>query len=268
MTERPTTRVVCHFSCGAASAVAVKLTLSQHPANEVEIINAFVKEEHSDNQRFLKDCERWFAHPVTQLMDLKYGASTDEVWRRERYMRGLRGASCTRALKGKLLDGFRLPGDVTVIGYTAEERDRFEDFVERHPAVSAKAPLIEANLTKADCLAMVERAGIELPAMYQLGYRNANCVGCIKGGKGYWNKIRVDFPERFEAVAAIEEAIGPSASLFYDAKTKTRMSLRQLPPDAGRDQPEPEISCSFFCDVAEQSIDGRAHSYRTDKERV
>lgn len=251
-------RIICHFSCGAASAVAAKLVLSQHPADEVTIINAFIKEEHPDNQRFLRDCERWFGHPVTQIMDLKYGASTDEVWRRERYMRGLRGASCTRALKGKLLDGFRLRGDVTVIGYTAEERDRFDDFVERHPDVAAKAPLIEAGLSKADCLAMVERAGIELPAMYRLGYRNANCVGCIKGGKGYWNKIRVDFPERFEEVAAIEEAIGPSASLFYDAKTKTRMSLRQLPPEAGRNQEEPEISCSFYCETAERDIEEAA----------
>lgn len=247
----PMERVVVHFSCGAASAVAAKLALAQY--ENVEIINAFVKEEHPDNQRFLKDCEQWFGRPVTQLMDLKYGASTDEVWRRERYMRGLRGASCTRALKGKLLDGFRKPGDVTVIGYTVEEQDRFRDFVERHPDVQAKAPLIEAGLSKADCLAMVERAGIELPAMYRLGYRNANCIGCIKGGKGYWNKIRVDFPERFEAVAAIEEEIGPTAYLFYDEKAGTRMSLRSLPPDAGRDEQENDISCSFFCSIAEES---------------
>lgn len=249
-------RIVCHFSCGAASAVAVKLTLSQYPATQVEVINAFVKQEDPDNRRFLRDCEQWFGHPVTVLMDLKYGASTDEVWRREQYIKSRRGASCTRALKGKLLDGFRLPGDVTVIGYTAEERGRFDNFVERFPDVTAKAPLIEAGLSKADCLAMVERAGIVLPLMYRMGYKNANCVGCIKGGKGYWNKIRVDFPQRFEEVAAIEEAIGPTAYLFYEEKTKTRSSLRQLPPGAGRIQDEPEISCSFYCEVAERDIEG------------
>ena len=31
-----------------------------------------------------------------------------------------------------------------------------------------------------------------------MGYNNNNCIGCIKGGMGYWNKIRVDFPEVFE----------------------------------------------------------------------
>lgn len=248
-------RIVCHFSCGAASAVAAKLALTKyHDTHEVAIINAFVAEEHPDNRRFLADCEKWLDYPITQLADRKYWASTDEVWRRERYMRGLRGASCTRALKGKLLDAFRRPGDVTVIGYTAEEKDRFEDFVERHPDVQAKVPLIEAGLSKADCLAMIQRAGIELPMMYRLGYRNANCIGCIKGGKGYWNKIRVDFPERFEQVAEIEQELGPSAYLFYDPKTKGRISLRDLHPDAGRKEPPQEMSCSFFCEAAEQEL--------------
>ena len=31
--------------------------------------------------------------------------------------------------------------------------------------------------------------------MYDLGYPNNNCIGCIKGGMGYWNRIRKDFPD-------------------------------------------------------------------------
>jgi hypothetical protein len=247
------TRLVVHCSCGAASAVAGKLTLANAAGREVAIVNAYLEEEDKDNRRFLADVERWYGHPVTVLRDEKYGASTDEVWRRERYMKGPRGASCTRALKARILDDFRRPGDVDVIGYTAEEQDRFDDFRERHPGIEVRAPLIEAGLGKADCLAMIERAGIELPLMYRLGFSNANCVGCIRGGKGYWNKIRVHFPKRFAAVAAIEQDIGPSAFLFYDENTKTRFSLNELPPDAGRDQDEPDISCSFFCSIAEAS---------------
>ena len=248
-------RIVCHFSCGAASAVAAKLALAEFkPAHEVAIINAFIKEEHPDNQRFLRDCEKWFDHPVTQLMDLKYGASTDEVWRRAQYIKGQNGASCTRALKARVLDPFRRPGDIDMLGYTAEEQWRLDGFQERFPDVSVRAPLIERGLTKADCLAMVERAGIELPAMYRLGYEHANCVGCVKGGMGYWNKIRVDFPERFETVAAIEQSIGPTAYLFYDKDAKRRFSLRELPPDAGRDEPLPEISCGLFCEAAEKEF--------------
>lgn len=52
-------RHVCQFSCGAASAVATKLTLAHVPREDVLIVNAFIQEEHEDNRRFLTDCERW-----------------------------------------------------------------------------------------------------------------------------------------------------------------------------------------------------------------
>ena len=42
-------RMVCQFSCGAASAVATKLILAEYPPEQVVIVNAFIKEEHEDN---------------------------------------------------------------------------------------------------------------------------------------------------------------------------------------------------------------------------
>ncbi len=251
-----TPRIVCQFSCGAASAVATKLALAQYgPTHEVVIINAFIAEEHIDNRRFLADCERWFMQPVIVLRDEKYGASTHEVWRRKRYIKGPHGAPCSQELKRKLLGSFRQLGDVMALGFTTEEEDRFVDFQEFFPDASVIAPLIEAQLGKADCLAMVERAGIELPLMYRLGYRNANCIGCVKGGEGYWNKIRRDFPDEFEAIARIQDAIGPGAYLFRNRKTGERYSLRDLPPDKGRYQDELDISCSVFCESAEKVFD-------------
>ena len=124
-------RIVCRFSCGAASAVATKLMLEEFPAEQVHIINAFVKEEHPDNRRFLRDCEIWFKHSIIILRDLKYGASTYEVWKKKRYMKGLKGAPCSAALKADLLDAFRLPGDVNVLGYTKGEEGRLERFFDR-----------------------------------------------------------------------------------------------------------------------------------------
>lgn len=50
-------RVVCQFSCGAASAIATKLALAQY-GDRCVIVNAFVEEEHEDSQRFAADCER------------------------------------------------------------------------------------------------------------------------------------------------------------------------------------------------------------------
>ena len=137
------------------------------------------------------------------------------------------------------------------LGFTAEEAERYEDFVERNPERPAVAPLLERGLTKEDCKAMVRRAGIELPLMYRLGYENANCIGCVKGGEGYFRAIREDFPVQFERLAEVQSQIGEGAYLFRDRATGKRYSLRELGPGPAR-RNEALPSCSFFCELAEQ----------------
>ena len=100
---------------------------------------------------------------------------------------------------------FELPNDRQIFGYTAEEQDRVDRFIDANNDVNLWSILIDKGLNKSDCLAMIDRAGIELPAMYSLGYQNNNCIGCVKGGLGYWNKIRNDFPEQFNQMAEIEK---------------------------------------------------------------
>lgn len=249
-------RVVCNFSCGAASAVATKLALAD-ATGPVAIINSYLKEEHPDNRRFLEDCETWFGVAIVRLTDEKYGGSARDVFRRKRYMKGLQGAPCSRALKRDVLDRFMLPSDVRVLGYTYEERDRLDRWIDANSDKKILTPLIDAKLGKADVLAMIERAGLVLPMMYRLGYHNANCIGCVKGGAGYWNKIRRDFPADFEEMAQIEESIGPGARLLRHRSGPLkgqRFYLRELHPDAGRYQDEPTIECGSSCEFAEDLI--------------
>ena len=51
-------RIVCWFSCGAASAIATKLAIAEN-ADKLPLIIAYTEviEEHPDNKRFLADCE-------------------------------------------------------------------------------------------------------------------------------------------------------------------------------------------------------------------
>lgn len=251
------TRYVCQFSCGAASAVATRITIiTQSLAYEVKVINAYVEEEDADNRRFLDDCEKWFGVPITRLRDEKHGASARTVFRQRRYLKGRYGAPCSRALKRDVLNLFDKPGDIKVLGYTYEERDRLDKYIDANPEARVSAPLIDAKLGKADVLAMIERAGLVLPRMYRLGYHNANCVGCVKGGAGYWNKIRRDFPEDFEEMAQIEESIGPGARLLRHRSGPLkgqRFYLRELDPKAGRYEDEPSIECGASCEYVEAS---------------
>ncbi|MGI3746272.1 MAG: hypothetical protein ACRYF8_12360 [Janthinobacterium lividum] len=251
-TDKP--RIVCQFSCGAASAVATKLALAHYSStHDVQIINAFLANEHEDNRRFLADCEVWFDRQVTVLRDNKYGADIIEVFRRERFMMSRQGAPCTRILKRRLMDSWKRPGDVMVFGYTAEESDRFDDFRDRNPDRPVIAPLIERGLRKDDCKAMIQRAGIELPVMYSLGYDNANCIGCVKGGEGYFRAIREDFPEQFESLCQVQDLLGPGSYLHRNRTTNERFSLRDLGDGPVR-RNEKIPACSFFCEIAEADI--------------
>lgn len=251
-------RIVCQFSCGAASAVPTKLALADYGStHDVKIINAFLANEHEDNRRFAQDCEAWFGQTITVLRDEKYAADALEVFRRERYIKNQYGAPCTKLLKRQLLDTWKQPGDVMVLGFTAEEVGRFADFCERNPDKPAIAPLIERGLGKDDCKAMIQRAGIELPQMYRMGYENANCIGCVKGGESYFRAIREDFPDQFEALCVIQDDLGPGSYLFRNRDTNVRFSLRDLGDGPVR-RNEKIPSCSFFCEMAEADIIAKA----------
>jgi len=245
-------RVVSWFSCGAPSAVASKL------AKPDVIVYCEVKEEHPDNMRFLRDCEKWFGQKVLILGNDEYGRSAREVWRRTRFLVGPTGARCTTELKKKVRQQFQKPDDVLVMGYAADELGRIERFREQNAEGHNLWPILaERGLTHNDCLAVVERAGIELPAMYRLGYRNNNCIGCVKGQAGYWNKIRDDFPDAYAETAGIEIDLGRTICKkeWTDENGKRhlqRISLLDLPHDLGDYPEEPGIECSLFCQMAEQ----------------
>lgn len=236
------------FSCGAPSAVAAKLTAQEFP--DAEVIYCDTGGEHEDNKRFLADVERWLGKTVTVLKNPRY-ADHFAVAVKERYINGPFGAKCTAVLKRELREAYQRPGDVHVWGFTAEEYDRSIDFKERFPDLGCYFPLVEADITREDCLGIVNRAGIRLPKMYQLGYRNNNCIGCWKGGMGYWNKIRVDFPEHFAKAAAICRSIGRSP--IKDRNGQPVM-LDELDPAAGRYETEPEVQCGIGCYLVDAQI--------------
>lgn len=251
------TRILCQFSCGAASAVAVKLAIAQY-GERVAVINAFVAEEHPDSARFLLDCERWFGCKIMNVRDEKYDASAIKVFETVGYIKGPHGAACTSRIKRGLLREFERPGDILVLGYTAEEQWRLDDWLENWPDRKIIAPLIGRGLTKEDCKAMVVNAGIMLPAMYRLGYDNANCIGCVKGGLGYFRAIRKDFPDHFERLAKAEDRVaalhGENAFILRHRSGPLkgqRFSLRQL-PDGPVLRNERLPACGLFCESAEQ----------------
>jgi 3'-phosphoadenosine 5'-phosphosulfate sulfotransferase (PAPS reductase)/FAD synthetase len=242
-------RIVCHFSCGAASAVATKIAISKFRDCGVPIVirRVYLAREHEDNERFLKDCEKWFDMPIVTESDPVYGGDAHKVWQKVRFILSPSGAACTRLLKREPGERFRREGDLDVFGFTSEEQERLDLFIDNNPTTSPWAPLIDNAYSKDDCLDVLRAEGIEIPMMYRLGYRNNNCIGCPKGGAGYWNKIRVDFPKAFDDMSWYEDMLGVKLCQVQENGVRRRVSLSELPPDAGRHEPMEDMSCSFVC---------------------
>lgn len=245
------TRVLAWVSGGAASVVAAKLAMKHYSASRVELVRCGTSNEDEDNHRFERDAERWLGKRVTKLRSDKYESVWD-VWTKRRYMAGIDGAPCTKFMKVMPRLAFQRPDDIHVFGYTSDKADvtRFRKLQETYFELTVRAPLIEAGITKAATLKMIENAGLVLPRSYGMGFPNANCLktGCVKASSpAYWSLYRRHFPDRFERTARLSREIG-ARLVRIDGR---RMFLDELP----HDWPVQEAivpACDFLCLLAER----------------
>jgi len=238
-------RTLAWFSCGAASAVAAKLTVEKFPKAEILYCDT-LKYEHPDNARFLNDVSKWIGKEIKILKSKKY-EDIFHVFEETGWLVGPGGARCTTELKKNVRRDYQLPDDTHVFGFTSDEKKRIDRFNEEQPDLKSWFPLYEQGISKSNCFSILQNAGITLPAMYLLGYPNNNCVGCVKGQAGYWNKIRKDFPEAFERMSRVERNMGVAINKKYVGKKRVRIFLDELPPDMGRIIDEPDIECGVLC---------------------
>ena len=242
-------KYISWFSCGAASAVATKIALKKY--KNVRIIYQDTGSEHPDNKRFLKDCEQWFGQEIEITKSEKYNDIWD-VFKKTKWLVGPSGARCTSELKRKVAESIIDWGEnqqFEIFGYTFEEKNRMERFKLNNNERKIVCPLIDKGLSKDDTLGLIWKAKIKLPKMYELGYRNNNCIGCVKGGAGYWNKIKKDFPDVFKKMAEQERELNVAINKTYINGKRSKIFLDELPEDMGNYKNEPSISCGLFCQM-------------------
>lgn len=261
-------RILVWFSCGAASAKAAKMASEKYRGDNIEYLYCnTLKYEHPDNRRFIKDVEQWIGAPI-KILSSKNPKFLDEngqpdiyrVFDSTGWLVGPKGARCTNELKRQLRRDYQRPEDVHVFGLTADEtmplcknpaKDRIKRLIKDNPEIELDWILRDNGVLKEHCYQALRNAGIVLPMMYRLGYTNNNCIGCVKGYAGYWNKIRKDFPEVFAKMAAQERKMrgGKGVSLVRISINgkPTRVFLDELPPDVGDYGSEPDIECGVQC---------------------
>lgn len=238
-------KFIAWFSCGTTSAVACKLAVEKYGEN-VDIWYIETGASHPDNQRFIKECERWYGKKIKIAQNKKFidplEIASTEVFNTPW------GAPCTKYLKKEvrrqIVANYQKPIHIFGFEYSKKEINRAYRWKQQNDT-RVYFPLIEKRWNKKRCMQELLLNDIEIPAMYRLGYNNNNCIGCFKGGKGYWNKIRTDFPEVFQKTANLELKTKHTC-LKENGK---QLYLAELPHNAGKhckiDIPE----CGIFCQL-------------------
>ena len=230
---------VCWISAGVSSFIAGYL--------ERDTIDKFIyidiDDQHPDSMRFITDCERALGKKI-EILKSPYGSVENAIKAAGGVIKMPKGfAPCTAWLKKRVRKEWEYEhrdNDIEYVwGFDCDEGRRAERLRETMFEFAHVFPLIEKNLTKQDAHGICERLGISRPAMYDLGYNNNNCIGCVKGGMGYWNKIRIDFPEVFEHRARLEREIG--------IRILKECYLDELDPNRGRLSDEIPIDCGIMC---------------------
>jgi len=234
-------KTISWFSSGVSSAVATKLAIDKIDG----IIYIHIEDHHPDTLRFKSDCERWFGHKIETIQSNLGSVKNAILLAGGRgYINGPSGAACSFRLKRELRKQWELEQTEQlryVWGMDYTERRRADRVRESMPDQEHLFPLIDQNIDKEEAHRILRASDIKRPAMYELGYNNNNCVGCVKGGMGYWNKIRKDFPEVFKARAELERKVRASCinGTFLD----------ELDPEAGRELKPIVGDCGIFCEI-------------------
>ena len=240
---------VCWISAGVSSFMAGVL------AGDVdEWIYIDIDDQHRDSIRFIKDCEKAIGKKIKILKSPEY-SSVEECIKTAGMFKNPNNnfAPCTNWLKKRVRKNWEKEHEnynLTYIwGYDLTEQRRMERMIEANPQARHIFPLIEKGLNKQEVHGLFRRMyDFDIPEMYRLGYPNNNCIRCVKGGMGYWNKIRKDFPEVFRQRAELERKIG--YSMLKDKKGN-RIFLDELDPNRGDMNTEILPDCGFMCYFAE-----------------
>lgn len=205
-------KIVCWWSGGVTSAVACKKAIEIYGVQNCRVVFIDTNNEHEDTYRFKSDCEKWYLLPIETIKSKDFN-TVQEVWEKHLSMNVATGAICSTIMKQKVRKDWQKTQeyDHQVFGFEFEKKEfnRALSMAKNHPETKPVFPLLMLGLSKKDCLEIVEQAGLLIPEMYRLGFTNNNCfkTGCVQGGIGYWQKMARDFPEKFEAMAAMEHKL-------------------------------------------------------------
>lgn len=267
-------KIICWWSGGITSAVACKIAIDLYGIDNCRIIMIDTGNEHEDTYRFKDDCAKWYGKEIEIITEIgKDYESIQDVWLKHKSLNVAHGAICSTQLKRRVREKWQstVDFDHQIFGFEFDKKEfnRAKSLSMNHPKAKGIYPLLMMGYDKDDCLKIVQDAGIEIPLMYQMGFRNNNCfkTGCVQGGVGYWQKMQVDFPDKFEAMADMEHKLtelkGAPVTMLKDQSKEAKESgnvlvflrkhkdypnLKSI-DEMPKCKVEPLFECNGFCGV-------------------
>jgi len=172
------------------------------------------------------------------------------VFEKRRFLAGIQGAPCTLEMKKIPRYEFERPNDLHIFGLTQDEGKRIALFEKNNPDLELEWNLRAAEITKRECYSILVEEGIKLPVMYQYGFNNNNCLGCVKASSPvYWDRVRRFFPSVYAKRAEQSRRFGARLVRWKGE----RIFLDDLPGLVLDGEPEEDIECGPVCVKNENS---------------
>lgn len=245
-------RIIAWWSGGVTSAVACKKAIDLYGVDVVDVIFIDTDNEDYDTYRFLKDCEKWYNLRIKTISCLKKLKNTTEyeyidiggeyedildIWYQHLSLNVATGAICSTKLKRRVREVYQKSNPnylYQIFGFEFEKKEvnRAINLKINHPKVKPIFPLLMLGINKQDSIKIVEEVGIKVPNMYSYGFQNNNCfgTGCVQGGIGYWKKMQVDFPDKFDKMAEVEhnltERKGEPVTMLKDQSNNAKQLVK------------------------------------------
>ncbi len=264
--------IICWWSGGITSSVAGLLAIDIYGIKRCRFVMIDTGNEDEDTYRFKKDCEGLYGKEieVISMIGDKYD-NIQDVWYRHKSLNVAKGAICSSELKRKAREVWQKSNDYLhqVFGFDIDEPKRALSMALNYPDSKPVFPLLMFGLRKKHCLTKIQDLGIEPPRVYSYGFNNNNCfkTGCVQGGIGYWQKIKREYPEKFEAMAKVEHELtklkGKPVTMLKDQSGSAKEAgntlvflkpnpdyphLKDLSMMKGR-EPENLMECNGFCGI-------------------
>lgn len=284
--------IVCWWSGGVTSAVACKKAINLFGLDNCRIVFIDTHNEDDDTYRFLLDCEKWYGKVIERISVVGEGKkykSIEDVWYRYNSLNVANGAICSSELKRDVRRMFTTHNEFShqVFGFDIEEPKRARNMKLNNPEIDPIFTLLLYGLSKKNCITILQEAGCEIPRVYKLGYNNNNCfkTGCIQGGIGYWQKMKVEEPPKYFKMAKIEHDLtnrkGRPVTMLRSKGDPVFLlphpdypNCKDISMMKGR-PPKPLLECNGFCGIndgerneTEDEINYQTIDYEKEEEKT